>query len=175
MPKSKTQKQEDLATLVDQSKRAKGAVLAYYRGLKVKEVEELRKLCRAEGIDYVVAKKTLLKLAFKDAGIIGADTDALEKPVAIAFSYGDEVAAARVLATFAKQHEALEIAGGVLEKSFVGIAQVKALASLPSRAILLGQVVRTIQAPVSGFVNVLAGNLRGLLYALNAIKDVKGA
>lgn len=173
MPKTKAQKQEDLATLVDQCTRAKSVVFGYYRGLKVKEVEALRKECRAEQMDYVVAKKTLLGLAMKEAGIGGVDLDAFTKPVAVTFAYGDEVAPARVLSAFAKKHEALEIAGGVLERNFVSAAQVIALSQLPSREELLARLVGTLNAPASGFVNVLAGNLRKFVYALNAIKESK--
>jgi len=80
---------------------------------------------------------------------------------------------ARVLNKFAQANEAMEIFGGILENSFIEVDRVKALASLPSRLELLGRTVGAIKAPVSGFVNVLAGNLRGLVYALQAIKESK--
>jgi large subunit ribosomal protein L10 len=173
MPKTKAQKTADLATLVDQSKRAKSVVFGFYRGLAVKEIEDLRKQCRAANIDYVVPKKTLLELAFKDAGITGVDMGSFDKPVAVAFSYEDEIAPAKLLAAFAKKHESLQIAGGVLEHGFVSASQVVALSQLPSREDLLAKVLGSLNAPTSGFVSVLAGTMRKFLYALNAIQESK--
>ena len=173
MPKTRQQKEQSVSVLKDKVEAAKSLVFAYYRGLKVKEVEDLRKQCRAEDVEYLVAKKTLLDLAFKDANIEGVSVDSFDKPVATIFGYGDEVAPARIVQKFAKSHESLEVAGGVLEGKFVDSAKVIALSQLPSRDELLAKVVGSINAPVSGFVNVLSGTLRSFVYALNAIKESK--
>jgi len=87
--------------------------------------------------------------------------------------YNDEVAAAKLIADFAKGREGIEVVGGLLEGSFVDASAINQLSSLPSREELLAKLVGSINMPVSGFVNVLAGNLRGLVYALNAIKESK--
>jgi len=173
MAKTKQQKEEIIKILTEDLKKAKSLVFVNFDGLKVKEVEELRKKCRAENIGYLVAKKTLMKKAFKDAGLEGVDPKSFEKEVATVFGYDDEVAPARIIQNFSKGHEALQAIGGILEGKFVAKDKIIELAKLPSRDELLAKVVGSIQAPVTGFVNVLSGNLRNLVYVLNAIKDNK--
>ena len=90
-----------------------------------------------------------------------------------AIAFDDEVAPARVMMTFAKQHEALRMIAGVLEGKLLDREAVLALAKLPSKQELIGKAVGSIAAPLTGFVNVLAGNLRGLVYTLNAIRESK--
>lgn len=154
-------------------KRSKGTVFANFDGLKVKEIEELRRKCRQQGIDYLVAKKTLMRLAFKEIGLSDVDPTTLEKGVTTVFGYNDEVAPAKIIGEFAKTHEFLKPVGGILENKFIDSAKVIELSRLPSKLELLAKVVGSIQAPVSGFVNVLSGNLRNLVYVLNALKNSK--
>ncbi len=174
MAKSKIQKSEALQTLVDNIKGSKSMVFANYQGLKMTESEELRKLCRDGKVVYIASKKTLVQKALEQAGMNGEAIKAYDGAVSIAFGTEDEVAPAQIVAQFAKKHDAVKIFGGVLEGNFIESSKVMALSALPSKHQLLGQLVGTINAPVSGFVNVLAGNLRGLVNVLNAIKD-KGA
>lgn len=173
MAKTRQQKEQVVKDLAEKLKKAKSLVFVNFAGLKVKETEKLRKNCRAENIDYVVAKKTLMKKAFKDAGITNIDPKSFAKEVAIALSYEDEVAPARILQNFAKEHEALVTFGGILEGQFVEQDKIIELAKLPTKSELKALVVGSIKAPISGLVNVLAGNLRNLVYGLNAIKDSK--
>lgn len=173
MPKTKQQKQETVKILTDHLKKAKGAVFADYTGLKVNEMQELRSKLKETDSNYAAARKTLLKLALKDSGLEDVDVDAMSGAVSVATSPEDEVTPAKVIADFAKEHEALKIHGGLLENKFINIDKVQDLAKLPTKPELLGKVVATINAPVSGFVNVLAGNLRGLVQALNAIRESK--
>jgi len=172
MAKTRQQKQESVQTLVDALKNAKSAVFANFQGLKVSESEELRGLCREQNIDYTATKKTLMKKAFDEAGF-DVDTKAFQGGIAAVFGREDEVAPAQVIANFAKDHEVVEIFGGILEGEFIDSAKVKELSKLPSKQQLLGQLVGTLNAPVSGFVNVLAGNMRGLVNVLNGIKESK--
>jgi large subunit ribosomal protein L10 len=172
MAKSQVQKEQTIETLVSQFKSAKSVVFANFQGLKVKESEELRKLCRDENVLYMASKKTLVQKAIEQAGIAG-DVNSFVGSVSVAFGQGDEVAPARVLAEYAKKHEAVKLYGGLLEGNFIDGDKVKALAALPTKHQLLGQLVGTLNAPVSGFVNVLAGNLRGLVTVLDAIKEQK--
>jgi len=173
MAKTRQQKEKTLSDLVDKIKKSKSMVFVNFEKLKVKEAEGLRKDFRQENVEYLVAKKTLLKLAFKEAGLSDIDPKSFDKSVGTAFGLTDEVAPARVAVNFAKQHEALFAFGGILEGKFVNRDKILELAMLPSRDELLAKVVGSIKAPVSGFVNVLAGNLRGLVYVLNAIKESK--
>ncbi len=173
MAKTRQQKEEAVKVLTEKIKQAKSLVFVNFDGLKVKEIEELRKQCRAENVGYLVAKKTLMKKAFKDAGLEEIDPKTFKKEAATVFGYEDEVAPARIVESFAKNHEALKAFGGVLENKFVDRGKIIELARLPSKIELLAKVVGSIKAPISGLVNVLSGNLRNLVYILNAIKDSK--
>lgn len=172
MAKSRVQKEQTIENFASEFKTAKSVVFANFQGLKVKESEELRKLCQAEQVVYMASKKTLIQKALESAGVKGNVRD-FEGSVSVAFGQGDEIAPARVLAEYAKKHEAVKIYGGLLEGNFIDGAKVNALAKLPTKHQLLGQLVGTLNAPVSGFVNVLAGNLRGLVTVLGAIEKQK--
>ncbi len=174
MAKTKLQKEITLNDLSDRIARAKAMVFANFQGLKVKESEELRAICRGQGIGYMVSKKTLVTKALKAKGY-DIDATTFQGGVSVLFGDADEVVPAQTIANFAKTHEAVKLFGGVLEGAFIDAAKVSQLAKLPTKQQLLGQLVGTLQAPVSGLVNVLAGNLRGLVTALSAIKDNKPA
>jgi large subunit ribosomal protein L10 len=174
MAKSKQQKELTLGQLTEQLEAAKSVVFADFRGLTVKEATEFRNKARKEDVKVLVAKKTLMRLAFSKAGYEGVDPSKLEGALVMITGMSDEVAPAKLAAEYSKGHEALKIVGGVLERTLVDAAAVKALATLPSKQELLAKLVGSINAPVSGLVNVLAGNLRGLVNVLNAVKDAKG-
>ncbi|HSX47979.1 MAG TPA: 50S ribosomal protein L10, partial [Candidatus Nanoarchaeia archaeon] len=153
--------------------RLKLAVLTDYRGLTVAEISELRDKLREEGISYKVTKNTLLRIALKaNSAYADLDPAAFTGPMALAMGFDDEVAPARVIFQYAKAHEALEIVGALTgDGQLLSAAQVKALASLPTREQLLGQVVGTIAAPLTGFVGVMGSQVRSIVNVLNAIKD----
>lgn len=174
MAKSKTQKQAELKVLTERAEQAKAVVFANFSGLGVKASEALRHALRAEQAEMLVAKKTLIDLAFKSSNLEGFSARKMEGQVAAVFGYGDEVTPAKLVAKFKKEYEGkLDFAGGVLEGRFINAAEVAELAKLPSKQELLGQLVGTLNAPVSGFVNALAGNLRNLVYVLKAIEEQK--
>lgn len=172
---SKTQKEEVLAQLSTDLGNVKLVVLTDYRGLRVVEVEELRDKLAQENMSYRVTKNTLLKLAVSQTPALkNLDLSVFKGPMALAMGFDDEVAPARLIFQFAKAHKALEIVGAITgDGQLLSAAQVKALASLPSREQLLGQVVGTIAAPLSSFMSVLSGNIRNLFYVLNAINESK--
>lgn len=172
MAQTKLQKEEIVKNLAAKLKASKAVVFSDYKGLQVKDMTVLRRELRASGIDLKVLKKTLISLALKDAGI-EVDVKKLEGQIAIAISSGDEVAAAKIIAKAAKANENLKIVGGILGVKELSAAEVNALAKLPSKEELLAKLVGTLNAPVSGFVNVLAGNLRGLVNVLKAVADAK--
>lgn len=174
MAKTKEQKQAQVDALVSNLKESKSAVFANFQGLTVQETEELRAKCRENGIIFTASKKTLVGRAFEEAGI-DADATSFDGGVAVAFGMEDEVAPAQVVAGFAKDHEVVTLFGGILEGAFIASEKVVALSKLPSKQQLLGQLVGTLNAPMSGFANVLAGNLRGLVTVLGAVKDQKEA
>ncbi len=148
------------------------AVLADFRGLNVGQVMKLRRGLREAGVEYRVYKNTLIKIAADNAGVHGLDPY-LEGPTAIAFSGQDPVAAARVLAGFAKESKILQIKCGVLKGQAIDRDQVVRLAALPSREVLLAQVVGSMKSPISGLVNVLAGPARKLVWTLEAVRKQK--
>ena len=173
MPKTKQQKEATIKSLEDGLKAAKAVVFANFQGLKVSETEELRRECRKNNIAVVAAKKTLVKRACDFLGLKDIDPKVFAGGVATFMALEDEVSAAKIVNTFAKTHEVMKIFGGVLEGKFVDVAVVKSLASLPSKQELLSRLVGSLHSPVSGFVNVLAGNIRGLVGVLNNIAKAK--
>jgi large subunit ribosomal protein L10 len=172
---SREAKEQAVAQLSDELGRIKLAVMTDYRGLTVPEVEELRSVLRNEGITYRVSKNTLLRLASKsNPAMAEIDPTTFTGPMALAMGFDDEVAPARVIFQFAKQHEALEIVGAITgDGQVLDAQQVKALATLPTREQLLGQVVGTIAAPLTGFVGVMSGNVRSIINVLNALSEAK--
>jgi len=173
MPKTKEQKKQIIEDLTNKLKEFKSLVFVDYKGLTVKEASEIKRLCKEQAVFYVVAKKTLIKLALEKAGIKDVDVKNLQGNIALVIGFEDEVAPAKIVAKYAKDHEALKMLGGIMESKFIDLAQVEALSKIPSKVELLAKLVGSINAPVSGFVNVLAGNLRGLVQVLNSIKEQK--
>jgi len=169
---TRDQKNEVVKDLVAKLKDSKSVVFSDFKGLEVKDMMALRNELREEGVDFGVFKKTLINIAVKEAGI-EMDVKKLEGQIAIAISSQDEVAAAKIIAKAAEANENLKIVGGLLGAEELSTEEMNALAKLPSKEELLGKLVRTLNAPKSGFVNVLAGNLRGLVNVLKAVADNK--
>ncbi|RMD59290.1 50S ribosomal protein L10 [Candidatus Parcubacteria bacterium] len=174
MPKTKEQKQAILNSLKDKLQRSKSTALVKFNALKVKEMEELRKELKQEGSEYMVAKKTLLGIALREGGAGEFDFKSVEGQIGVAFGYQDEVAAAKILEKFIKNHsEQVDFIGGVLEGKVINREAIIQLAQVPSKPELYAKLVGSLNAPISGFVNVLAGNLRNLIYVLKAIEEKK--
>jgi large subunit ribosomal protein L10 len=170
---------EEKALVVSEIKekfqQASGVVLADYRGLTVAQVTQLRTQLRQAGVEYRVMKNTLVRRAANEVGVEGLDPY-LEGPTAFAFS-ADPVAPAKILTEFVKTNKlkTFSIKGGVLEGKVINPEGVKALADLPSREVLLGMVLRGIQAPLAGMANVLQGPIRKMGYALEEVRKLKEA
>jgi len=173
MAKTKQQKQATIKSLSQALKQAKGVVFANFQGLTVAESQELRNKCREQQVQTLVAKKTLIKRACEDVNLSVIDPVTFAGGVATFTCQYDEVAPARVVNTFAQKHGAVKIFCGVLEGQYIDEAKVKYLASLPTKNELLTKLVSAINAPMAGFVNALAGNLRNLIGVLNNIKATK--
>lgn len=165
-------KQEVVQDLSEKIKSAKSIVLADYRGLTVEQDTELRSALRKAGVEYKVVKNTLTRFAMKKNGLDEIDSF-LNGPTAMALSESDPVAPAKVLAEYAKKYEKLELKAGVVEGKVIDVNGVKALAELPPREVLIAKVLGGFNAPITGLVNVLNGNIRGLVVALNAIAEQK--
>ncbi|MFA6227966.1 MAG: 50S ribosomal protein L10 [Patescibacteria group bacterium] len=162
MPKTKSQKAVILQNLEDKLAKMKAAVMFNFSGIEVKELNKLREKCREEGIDYLVAKKTLLKKALNEQKLKEVAEKDFSGEIATLFSYEDEVAPARILAAFAKDQDKIQFAGGIFEGQYIDAVKVRELSLIPSRQVLLGKLVGCIANPLSGIARVL-----------NAIKESK--
>jgi len=168
------EKKQIVQEIKEKVEKSQGIVLVDYRGLTVEEVTQLRRNYRKAGVEYKVYKNTLMRFAFKELGLEDFN-EYLEGPNAIAFGYDDPVQPAKITSEFAKNHEKLEIKAGIVDGKIVGIEEIKELANLPSREVLIAQVLGGFNAPITGLVNVLQGTIRSLVYALNAIKEKQEA
>ena len=168
---AKTEKVEELKRFIEGSK---SLILSDFTGLNVADISELRRQCRENGITFRVIKNTLAKRSFNELGIEGMDA-LLEGPTAFAVSTEDEVAAAHVLKKFADEYKLPRFKGGYVAGRILDEKETVRLASLPSRDVLLAQVVGTFQAPLQGLVGVLNASMRDLVGVLDAIKEKKGA
>ena len=174
MPSEKTlqSKQQIVKELSQKIKDAKAMVFVDYRGLTVEQDTEMRAALRKAGVEYRVVKNTLTRFAAKENGLEEL-TPYLNGPTSVALSSTDPVAPAKVMAEYAKKYEALELKVGVVEGKIIDVKGINALAELPSREVLIAKVLGGFNAPISGLVNVLNGNIRGLVVALNAIAEKK--
>ncbi|WP_459765290.1 50S ribosomal protein L10 [Alkaliphilus crotonatoxidans] len=159
-------KKEVVAEITEKFEKSTAAVLVDYRGLKVEEVTELRKQFREAGVEYKVYKNTLMRRAAKEAGFAELE-EKLVGPNAIAFSYDDPVAPARIIDNFIKDHKNLELKFGVVEGAFYDEAQMQALAKVPSKEVLIAKLLGSLKAPVSNFAY--------LIKALAEKKEAEGA
>ena len=156
MSKAIERKQELVNQIAEEIKASSSVVIADYRGLNVAEVTELRNNMRNEGLTFKVYKNSLVRRAMEQAGIEGLD-EVLTGPNAFAFSTDDAVAPARVLNDFAKEHENLDLEGKVADQ-----AEIKAIATLPSREGLLSMLLSVLTAP-----------MRNTALAVKAVADQK--
>jgi large subunit ribosomal protein L10 len=149
-------------------------VLTDYKGLDVTSINDLRRKLRESNVEYQVVKNSLLARASEDTEV-AVIKDHFKGPSAVAISYDDPVAPAKVLTQFAKDNKKLEIKVGVLNGKVLDVQAIKALASLPSREVLLAQFLATLNAVPGSFVRTLAEIPRSLVNVLTAVKDQKEA
>lgn len=169
---SREKKEEVTSALAEKLGRVKLAVLTDYRGLSVEEINELRNSLKDAGLDYEVAKNTLLRIAAKNAGV-DAPEGTFAGPMSVAYGYEDEAHTAKLVNDFAKKHDNLEIIGGILDGKAIDASTVKTLASLPSREELYAKVVGSLAAPTTNLVGVLSANMRNIVAVLTQIRDQK--
>ncbi len=176
MPSEKilVQKQQVVADLKAKLERAQSGVLVDYKGITVEQDTKLRAELRKAGVEYTVVKNTLTNLAVQGTGLEKV-SEVLFGTTALAVSYDDLVAPAKVLNEYASKNDKFKIKCGFVEGNVLSESEVKALAELPSKDVLIAKVLGGFNAPITGFVNVLNGNIRGLAVALNAIAEKKAA
>ncbi|HYT12793.1 MAG TPA: 50S ribosomal protein L10 [Candidatus Nitrosopolaris sp.] len=172
MPKArKEQKVEQVDVLTEKLKKAKVAVLTDYRGLTVSQMQELRGKLRTGNVEYRVVKNTLARRAADAAGYKALESE-LKGPIAIAFGYEDLSLPPRLINEFVRTTRLkLEVMGGLVEGRVFNREQIRQLADLPSREVLLAQLLGTLQSPVGQLVGIMQTPLQQLLGVLEAYKS----
>ncbi len=176
MPNDKVleQKKAMVEEIAQKLERAAAGVFVDYRGLTVEQDTKLRNELREAGVEYKVVKNSIIRFAAEKQGL-GELDPFLNGPTSMALSYTDAVAPAKVLSKFAKENDVFEIKTGFVDGKVVGLDEISSLAELPSKEVLVAKALGGLNAPISGFVNVLNANLRGLAIVLNAIAEQKSA
>lgn len=159
--------------LADSLQRAKLAVLTDYRGLKVGDLQTLRRTLRTSGSEFHIAKNTLTRIAAERIGIEGL-RPMLEGPLALVFAYDDPVGASKAITDFARTSRILTIKGAVLDNRVISAGDVEELASLPSKEVLQARVLGMLVSPMARTLGVLGGPSRSMAYLLQARADQLG-
>jgi large subunit ribosomal protein L10 len=167
-PEKETAVQE-LANILSE---AKSVFVTDFKGLNVEQISEFRRKCRGASVEYRVVKNTLARLATIKVGL-SEMTEHFKGPSAIAYSYDDPSAPARVIKEFAKTLDKPEIKMSVFEGEFYGPDKIAIIASLPSKDQLLARVVSGLNAPIYGLVGSLHGLLQKLVLTLDAVRSSK--
>lgn len=169
-----TTKKEFVEKLHSRLSEVEIALVVDYKGLNVEEMTNLRNELRKEGAQLEVVKNTLLSMASEGTSI-SVINEYLKGPNAIVTSTEDPVAPARVLVKFAGENDKLEIKAGAMNGSLLGVDEIKALAKMPPKEILLGQFLSVLNAVPTSMVRVLSGVPRAFMNVLNAVGEQKEA
>jgi len=169
MPLTKAQKQKIIENLKEKIARQRIMIFVDFTGLKVKDLSGLRRQLKKTDGEIKVAKKTLLRIAFKEKNL-ELDTKKLSGEIALVFGYQDIILPTKTTWQFSLANPNLKILGGFLESKFVETEKIIELAKLPTREELLAKLVGSISAPISNLVNVLQGNIRNFVYIISQIK-----
>lgn len=168
----KEKKIQEVELLTEQFKSVKSIYITEYRGLTVAELYELRNKLREADAEYKVVKNRLTKIALGNAGL-----DKLKEyfkgPVAVTFIKSNPIKPAKILSDFAKNHDKLIIKAGLMDNNLLNSAEIKELANLPSREILLGRLAGALSSPIYNFVRVLQGPIYGFVNVIEQIKKQK--
>lgn len=169
-------KENKVQTLTDKFKRAKTLTFADYRGLTANQISELRSKIKENGGEMLIEKNTLISLTLKATNhkIEKGQEMLLTGPTATIIAYEDEIAPIKETALSAKTLGLPTFKFGFFNSDFLDAASVDKLSKIPGRDVLHAKVVGSLNAPIFGIVSVLSGNLRNLVYTLNAISQKKG-
>jgi large subunit ribosomal protein L10 len=167
-------KRETVAALREELAQARTMIVSEYRGLKVKEIADIRRALRKQDVTYRVVKNRLLRIAAEDS-VGAALSPLLTGPTAIAFGNDEARTAKAVIDATRPYNRVVRITGGVLGDRAIGADDVTRLAALPSREVLLARLAGGMQAPMSSLASLFAAPLRNLGYALQQVADQKAA
>lgn len=169
---TRKKKEEIVKRLTEELKESKAVVFTDYRGIKTNDINKLKKELKNSGTNLQVIKRNLIELSLKNAKL-DVSVSKMDGQISIIVSKEDEVTPAKILTNFAKENENLKILGGILGKEEMSVEEIESLARLLGKEELKAKIVGSLKSPITGFVNVLSGNLRGLVNALKAIEDKK--
>lgn len=171
MALTKSQKQKIIEDLKEKIEKQKITIFVNFTGLKVTDLFELRKKLKLANCQLKVAKKTLFNLVLKDYNTaLFQEVAKLKGQMAVIFGFKEVILPAKIAYQFSLENPNLKILGGYFEEKFREPDEIITLAQLPTRDELLARLVRNISAPISNFVNILEGNLKGLILVLSKIK-----
>lgn len=173
MAKTRQQKEEAVTKLTDKLGRAKALVFAGYKGMTMTQLSELRNKLREVNSEFTVTKNTLLSRALP-ASNFQLPSSSLEGPIATLFAYDDEISPIKILVKAFKDLSIGQVKSGFLGASVLDSTKIIQLSTLPTKDELRGKTVGVLVAPLQGMVSVLNGNLRNVVYALDAIRKAKG-
>lgn len=173
MARSRKQKEELVQEYAKRIKESKAVYIVEPKGLTANQSTEIKKGLFDLDSSFNVVKNTIFKLALEECGMTVPDGITVNQK-AIVFSSDQISESAKVISTFIGENkESMEVVGGYLNGEEISAGQIKDLADLPTRDVMLAQVIGTMNAPINGFVNVLAGNVKNIINVVNAIKDQK--
>jgi large subunit ribosomal protein L10 len=172
MPTS--QKQQSVDEIKDRFAQSESVILVDYRGLSVKEMQQLRRQLRQSGAELKVYKNTLTRIALRELDLPTID-GYLEGPTGFVFAGVDPVMPAKAMTAFIKEHSALELKGGIVQGSVLDASGVKALSTLPSREELLAKLMGSLVNPVRGFMAMCNAPAGALARVMQAVADQKAA
>lgn len=175
MARPNEKKKNIVNELTEDLKDAKSIVLTDYRGLTMKQLEELRKALRSVNAKYTIAKNTLLRISLGEAGKDEKLAASFKEPTAVLISKDDEVAPLKELAKFIKNIQKPLIKSGILGNSIISAGDVERLAKLPTKEVLISQLLGGLNSPISGLVYALNGNLQKLVLVLSSIQKKQSA
>jgi len=170
MALKKEQKKEKIEQLKKAIDNQKSIVFVDFSGLKTKNISELKKELQRQQSEFKVIKKSLAEIAFNEKGI-KFKRDDWQGQVAFIFGYDDEVMPFKIAYSFSKENENLKIVGGFIDGGFLTKEEAISMAKLPGKEELRAKLVSAISAPIYNFVYTLSGNMKGLVYALQAIAN----
>lgn len=169
---TRKQKEEQVKEFADRFERQHIAILSDFHGISVGALQTLRRNLRSAEGEYKVVRKTLADRALAEKGLKLRTKDT-KGQVGIAFGFGDAVTPAQILQKFAKEHNTFNILGGILGNLVMDAKDVLALAKLPSREALLGQVASILQAPIRNLAAALQANIRNLAIVIHKVQEQK--
>ncbi|QSZ27168.1 50S ribosomal protein L10 [Aceticella autotrophica] len=172
MGAAKEAKEKVVKEFKEKLSKSQSVIFTNYSGLTVENDMNLRRKFKESNAEYKVYKNTLMALAVKELGYDEA-IKYLEGPTSVAFGYGDPVTPAKIIVEFSKDNKGIEFKAGIVDGKVIGPEEVKKLSELPSREELVAKALGSMKAPINNFVFVLSGMLRGLVVALNAVKEKK--